>query len=271
MEKDYVCKSVKGRESPKCIPKFCIAIKPHIKWNGSDFLSDVVFKNYIEELGNKKYVSYSITDDKIYFRFYENSGDSIRRFKMFSYYASGTTVSNNSLAINTCNKPEITKWYTDLCYPVYYLKSSDEYFIRLEDGKRTPLFNSYKKKGQDNMATRNTMRGFQIDREKVKKLLKRTGLTYSDLSREMGFGASAVSSAIKNGRFSYGMATQLAKLYNIHSEDYEYVAPEPVVEEPKEESTALRFELNLTEELENRLYKMIYSAVYEAVKKAWSE
>lgn len=119
-------------------------------------------------------------------------------------------------------------------------------------------------------ARRNTMRGFNVDAKKLTKLLKKTGKNYSEIARSMGFGESAVSTAVRNGRMSYGMADCLSRLYSIEKEEYEYA--EKVEEEKVEPEVVKPIDpKEVFNEVKDDLYKLMYSAVYEAVKKAWAE
>lgn len=272
MERDvgYASKLVKGKELPELVPKMRVGIKQHSKWNGPDFYSDIVFSNYAEIIGQKRYVAYKIEEKYIYFRFYDSHENNVHRFKMFYSESKDVHSFGDELAVNVSNKPAITSFYSELWYPVYYLRSSDEYFIKLDDGKRTKLFITNRKEHKT-MGTE-TARGFKIDVVKLTSLIKKTGKTSAACSREMGYSDGALSNAFRTGNMSYGMAERLNKCYRISRTEYEFQE----TAEEKEEKTVVVTEPNKVEfvisaETENKLYDIIYRAVYEAVKKAWNE
>lgn len=135
MSRNYVSKKKIGVECPEIVKGMQIGIKPHKRDNDS-WYTDIIFKNSSSDVADKNYVAYDPVDDKIYFKFYKclsyDASDDYK-FKMFS---SG---SDNLRTINVCRDSSMLRFWTNLWYPIYYLPSSDEYFIDSKDVKRRSL------------------------------------------------------------------------------------------------------------------------------------
>lgn len=140
MGRNYVKKKRSGTEQPELVKKMQISVKPRVR-DGDPYYTDIIFKNSVEDIGFKNYVAYDVADDKIYFKFYKsrsyNESDNFK-FKMFS---SG---SENIRTINVCRDFEMQTFWNKLWYPIYYLPSSDEYFIDIKDVKRRNLLTAEK-------------------------------------------------------------------------------------------------------------------------------
>ena len=60
----------------------------------------------------------------------------------------------------------------------------------------------------------------KVDNEKFHKELKRRGLQITVISREMGYGKSAIGEAVRGGKLKQTQAILIEKLYNIKPADY---------------------------------------------------
>lgn len=135
--KDYVCKGNYGHEAPVKTQMAIYITNPNRKDRPQ--MLNVVFYNYLSEIADQRYVSWKIDRDRIYFRF-DRDNMNIHTYKMFN---TGSGNVGEPLAINVYKQPdagEVKRFCSSLKYPVYYSKSTDEYFIKLEDTKRKPLF-----------------------------------------------------------------------------------------------------------------------------------
>lgn len=281
-QKDYVCKERCGRESPMLVAKMQIKVVPHPRADGPKLNSNIEFYDYAEVIGTKRYVAYKFGKyngaDALCFRFYSTLSDSPedrkRRFKMFPLNDFNNTFAvGDPLAINVCNKKEIVAFYSELYYPLYYIPDSNEYIIKLEDGKRKPLFVGTKNimKREKSMES-NNVRSFPIDTVKFVKLLAKLGKSNAKLGRDMGYSDSAVGAAIKLGRVTPEMADRLERYFHIHKKDYEII----LVNDSIEKSDAVpvktsKIEFVIAPETEQKLYDIVNRAVYEAVKRALNE
>lgn len=102
------------------------------------------------------------------------------------------------------------------------------------------------------------MESVKVDDEKFRKELKRRGLHITAISKEMGYGKSSISGAIRRGKLHQTQALLIEKMYNIKPEDYA----------PAEEISG---GAEVPQVNYNEIYKTIYSAVYNAVKQAWKD
>lgn len=64
------------------------------------------------------------------------------------------------------------------------------------------------------------MESVKVDDEKFRKELKRRGLHITAISKEMGYGKSSISEAIRRGKLHQTQALLIEKMYNIKPEDY---------------------------------------------------
>lgn len=105
---------------------------------------------------------------------------------------------------------------------------------------------------------------YKIDSAKLVKELKKRGLAYADVSREMGYNSAFISNAIARGTINIPAAKMLNTLYSI---DIKSIMPDDAI---KAEADAVTNTVKDVVDYE-KLYEVIYTAVYNAVKKAWAE
>lgn len=98
-----------------------------------------------------------------------------------------------------------------------------------------------------------------VDPEKFKALIKKRGLSLSEMSRDLGYADNGVVSAVRYGVFSGQLVVGLRAVYNIEPEKYQYIPPK---EEPKEEPKPV------AEQPEANTVTVEDSALYATMKKA---
>lgn len=103
----------------------------------------------------------------------------------------------------------------------------------------------------------------KIDKTKLENELRKRGLTYANVSRELGFHQGYIADAMHRERIGIVVLRMLEVLYNISPDSY-------VIEDKKEKIETVDREPKETINYE-KLYNLVYTAVYEAVKKAWAE
>lgn len=84
----------------------------------------------------------------------------------------------------------------------------------------------------------------------------------------MGYCKSALSYVLRHGSMSNVMGASLENICNIPRALYELKDEPEIV---TSETHVSEIQLTLTDELEQKLYKLVYTAVYQAVKLASSE
>ena len=123
-----------------------------------------------------------------------------------------------------------------------------------------------------------------VDGIRLRALLDATGVSLAQISRDMGYGNTALNNKVKRGYLMAVDAKYLEIVYGITPKQYEIVSPD---QKSEDETPEISHEGRLTQtEIQvaiekaikehepinyERLYKVIYSATYEAVKKAWAE
>ena len=145
MEKDniqeYVCKGRPGKELPtKTLMR--IQIKNPNRPDRPQML-DVSVYDYIEVIGNCRYVAWKADSKFIYFKFFPTTNE--HAYKLFRT----TGKPGDPIKFNIYKQPDagqVKPYCSTLKYPVYFNSRTDEYFIRFEDSKRKPLFNLKPKK-----------------------------------------------------------------------------------------------------------------------------
>lgn len=260
----YVTKKRSGRESPITTGMY-IRVFRHNSETRKPYYADIAFYNYADTIGdNKYYVSYEITNDTIYFSFYETQEDDpIHRYKMVSYSSKNTFVYGEPRFINVARK-SVEPFFSELKYPVYYLASTDEYCIHLEDVKRKKLWNEDSIIEREKSDSMNTGRSFEIDRDKLNLVLEATIKAHptcksiAKISRSMGYSDGAVSSAISYGKMTYKMADNLDKPFGIKKESY--MSESEIVEQAELQKSA--------DNIIDKLYDIIYRAAFNAFSDA---
>lgn len=108
-----------------------------------------------------------------------------------------------------------------------------------------------------------------INGEALRAEFKARGVTLMDASIKIGYEASYLSKATRDGLMPKSTMLLLQAMYNIDPEIYR------VKSEPKEKVETSVVEVvqhsGLTDDDLEKLYKVIYSAVYKATKRALEE
>lgn len=121
----------------------------------------------------------------------------------------------------------------------------------------------------------------KVDSEKFHAVLKKRGLTCTDIAKAMGHAAKYISNKVykQPGMMLPGDVKFIEAVYNIKPDEYAWV--EPVVEAaqpasvPEKKATVISpvritnpVQLSVDEE---KTYQLIYKAVYDAMKMALAE
>lgn len=104
-----------------------------------------------------------------------------------------------------------------------------------------------------------------IDGSRLAGQIKQRGLTFAEVSREIGYTDGFINNCIARNQINNTAVKMLNMIYHIQPEDYEYkepVQPEPEKKEPEQTQAGIDYQM---------LFKVIYRAVYEAIKKAGAE
>ena len=107
-----------------------------------------------------------------------------------------------------------------------------------------------------------------INGEALRAEFKTRGVTLMDASLKIGYEASYLSKAIRQGLMPKSTMLLIQAMYNIDPEIY------LIKDEPEKVETSVVevvHHTGLTEEDFQKLYKVTYTAVYEATKRALSE
>lgn len=106
----------------------------------------------------------------------------------------------------------------------------------------------------------------EIVGSKLSDQIRQRGLTYAEVSREIGYADGFINNCISRNQINNSAMKMLNMIYHIQPDDYKIIEePEPV---PEEEKVAFTADLVVDYQM---LFKVIYKAVYEAIKKAGSE
>ena len=105
-----------------------------------------------------------------------------------------------------------------------------------------------------------------INGESLRSEFKMRGMTLSDASVKIGYEASYLSKATRDGLMPKSTMLLIQAMYNIDPEIYLLKEDEPI-----EAHIVEVVQHGLTDEDFQKLYKVIYSAVYEATKQALNE
>lgn len=103
-----------------------------------------------------------------------------------------------------------------------------------------------------------------IDGEKLRNEFNVRNITFSSASVKCGYEASYFSKVCNSGKITQPAINLLQANYNIKYDDYKLTDETAQVEKESVKFT-------ITDEVSDRLYKIIYSAVYHAMKQALSE
>lgn len=110
-----------------------------------------------------------------------------------------------------------------------------------------------------------------IDKKKFTDEMKRRGLNYEDLGEATGYTGKGISSMVSQCYINPIVAKALEHEFNWNREQY-LVPDEPEKSEDVgvidniEHDRALRQPLEMSEQFQKDLYKVIYAAVYNALK-----
>lgn len=109
-----------------------------------------------------------------------------------------------------------------------------------------------------------------INGDALRNEFKIRKITLVEASLKLGYDASYLSHAVRDGLIRRSAMLLIQAMYNIDPDIY-VVKEEPKVEEAKAEVVEVVQHSGLTDDDFQKLYKVIYSAVYEATKRALSE
>lgn len=94
---------------------------------------------------------------------------------------------------------------------------------------------------------------FRIDGEKLKKEIKKRGMTANEVSLELGYSDGYISKMVSTGKMHNAAATLLESLFRIPRTAYEFKEEEP---------------RQVKEEAKDGIYAEVYRATYNAVYNA---
>ena len=245
-----------GRGAPELVSNMRIRIRIHSRFDNDKLY--VSLYDYYDAIKTRRFCTYDVRQDKIYFKFYEDNAND--RYHLYPLSANNEYSVGDTLCFQMKNDEQRSKFISDYSYPVFYDKDTDMYSIRLEDVERTRLFNL------DTIEKEKSMVGnksFKIDGEKLRNEFKVRNVTLSEAATKCGFNVGYFSYACKHGRLTKPAINLLHANYNIKYDDYKLEDEIPV---KREFVTAI-----ITDENSNKLYQIIYSAMYHAMKQALSE
>lgn len=109
-----------------------------------------------------------------------------------------------------------------------------------------------------------------INGDALRNEFKIRKITLIDASLKLGYDASYLSHAVRDGLMRRSAMLLIQAMYNIDPDIY-VVKEEPKAEEVKAEVVEVVQHSGLTDDDLEKLYKVIYSAVYKATKRALEE
>ena len=107
-----------------------------------------------------------------------------------------------------------------------------------------------------------------INGESLREELKARGVSLMDASAKIGYEASYLSKATRDGLMPRSTMLLLQAMYNIDPEIYRI---KPEIEKVETSVVEVVQHTGLTDDDLEKLYKVIYSATYKAIKQALEE
>ena len=251
-----------GRGSPE-VTKMKIKVRYHSKTDRDNL--NVFLFDYCDDIGDKRYCSYNVIQDKIYFMFYSDNSDD--RYTLYSLSAKKDFIPGMPLCFQMTDCLDAMAFVSDLSYPVYRT-DDNRYVIFLKDTYRSALFDVIDAKYESKRG-KSMKKSVEINSQKLRTIFAKRGLNISEVAKSIGYQSSGFSTALRNARLTYQTVAALKNLYNIDFEEYKL---EEVDNYTSNDVTDNVVDIkSVFEEIQDSLYQLMYSAMYNAVKQALKE